>query len=157
MNSMNEQIIHATALALPHEGKWQAVLLRGPSGAGKSDLAFRMISNHGARLIADDQTALRRHQQTLVCASVPAIERLLEVRGVGLLRLSAEQHQMQAPLLLAVDLVAREAVARLPSDKQASFLGIDVPLYSLHAFDVSTPAKIIAALAIVDGRQSVIR
>ncbi len=48
--------IHATAVALDGVG----VLLRGPPGSGKSDLALRLI-DQGARLIADDQTALSRH------------------------------------------------------------------------------------------------
>ncbi len=157
MNSTNEQMIHATAIALPCEDQWQAVLLRGASGLGKSDLAFRLITDGGARLIADDQVSLRRHQQTLICANVPATEGLLEVRGLGLLRLSKAQCILQAPLMLVVDLVAREAVPRLPNEKRASFLGIDVPLMALHAFDQSTTAKVVAALAIVDGRQSVIR
>lgn len=157
MNTPSEQIIHATAIALPVADKWQAVLLRGPSGAGKSDLAFRLLSYHAARLIADDQTGLRRHQQTIICTSVPATESLLELRGLGLLRLGQDQCFLQAPLMLAIDLVAREVVTRLPTDKHTSFLGIDVPVLALHAFDASTPAKIVASLAIVDGRQSVIR
>ncbi len=48
-------LVHATAIAIEGE----AVLLRGPSGAGKSDLGLRLIDD-GARLVADDQTLLRR-------------------------------------------------------------------------------------------------
>ena len=158
MTTRNEQMIHATAVALPDSGGgWCGVLLRGPSGSGKSDLAFRLLSSHGGRMVADDQSLLRRHQQAIICASVPVTEGLLEVRGIGLLRLSGNQLMAQAPLALVVDLVGREAVPRLPAEKTVSFLGIDIPALALHAFDSSIPDKIIMALAIVGGRQSVIR
>src|SRR3546814_10156556 len=47
------QTVHATTVALDGTG----VLLRGPAGSGKSDLALRLI-DQGARLVADDRTAL---------------------------------------------------------------------------------------------------
>ena len=74
-------LVHATAVAI--DGR--ALLLRGPSGAGKSDLALRLI-DAGARLIADDQSVLRREGGRLLAAVPAAIAGLIEVRGVGILR-----------------------------------------------------------------------
>src|SRR5438105_13569254 len=95
-------LLHATAIAI--EG--QAVLLRGPSGAGKSDLGLRLI-DAGARLIADDQSELQRVGDTIAVRAPATIAGLIEVRGVGILRLDVEA---EAPLALAVDLVAPAAL-----------------------------------------------
>jgi HPr kinase/phosphorylase len=45
-------------------------------------------------------------------------------------------------LKLAVALVAREAVERLPEAQFFDCLGVQLPLHSLHAFDTSAAAKI---------------
>src|SRR5437588_4116292 len=99
-------LMHGTAVAI--DGR--AVLLRGPSGAGKSDLGLRLI-DAGARLIADDQSELQRVGDTIAVRAPATIAGLIEVRGVGILRLDVEA---EAPLALAVDLVAPEALERLP-------------------------------------------
>ncbi len=77
-------LVHATAVAIEGE----AVLLRGPSGSGKSDLALRLIDG-GAQLVADDQTLLRRAGGRVLASAPPAIAGLLEVRGVGVVRVEA--------------------------------------------------------------------
>ena len=89
-------LMHGTAVAI--EGR--AVLLRGASGAGKSDLGLRLI-DAGGRLIADDQSELCRSGDTIVVRAPAAIVGLIEVRGVGILRLDAI---VDAPLALLVDL-----------------------------------------------------
>src|SRR5262249_10210087 len=83
-------LVHATSLALKGGGRWRAVLLRGPSGAGKSDLALRLI-DRGARLIADDQTHLARKGRALVATAPPAIAGMIEVRGIGIVKLGRHQ------------------------------------------------------------------
>ena len=155
--------IHATAVRLPAydapfvkaagEGS-VAVILRGPSGSGKSDLALRLIARCGAALIADDQVILRAPARQLLCEAPPALAGLIEVRGLGLLRLG---HHGGAPVALVVDLVARADVPRLPEADSVMLCNIDVPRLQLHAFDDSTPDKIIAALAVVKNPQLVIR
>ena len=100
-------LLHATAVAI--DGR--AVLLRGAPGAGKSDLALRLI-DAGARLVADDQSALARRGDVVIVRAPAAIAGLLEVRGIGIFRLDA---LAEAPLALIVDLAPADAVERLPA------------------------------------------
>ena len=155
--------IHATAVRLPaYDAPFVAadgdhgvaVVLRGPSGSGKSDLALRLIARYGAQLIADDQLHLRAPARQLLCEAPAALAGLIEVRGLGLMRLD---HSAGAPVALVVDLVARADVPRLPENDSVMLCNIAVPRLSLHAFDDSTPDKIIAALAVVKNPQLVIR
>ncbi len=139
---------HGTAVAV----NGRAVLIRGPSGSGKSDLALRLIAA-GARwpglrgepvLVADDQVELSL-VDGMVIASPPAVlAGRIEVRGVGILRLP---HAPEARLALVVDLVASDAVERLPQADATLILGVAVPRISLEAFQGSAPLKVLAALA----------
>ena len=141
---MSEPILmHGTAVAI--DGA--AVLLRGPSGAGKSDLGLRLI-DAGARLIADDQSELRRVGDTIVVRAPAAIAGLIEVRGVGILQLDA---RAEAPLVLIVDLTAPEALERLPERLSETILGLAVPVMSLAPFEVSAVAKLRLALNAIRG------
>lgn len=136
---------HGTAVLLKGAGfEPAAVLLRGLSGSGKSDLAFRLIEM-GGQLICDDQVELEKRQGKIFAGGVPAIEGLLELRGLGLLR-----YPIAAPsrLRLVIDLVRREDVPRLPDLEATRILGIDIPRLRLHAFDISTPLKIHKALEV---------
>lgn len=131
-------LVHATAVAV--EGR--AVLLRGPSGSGKSDLALRLI-DAGARLVADDQSELRRVGGAIIVRAPATIAGLIEVRGVGILKIDAAA---EAPLALVADLVAPEALERLPERRSETILGVAVPALSLAPFEVSAAAKLRAAL-----------
>ncbi len=121
----------------------RGVLLRGPSGAGKSDLALRLV-DAGWRLVADDRVLLRRAGAAIVGRAPPALAGLLEVRGVGILRLD---FLAETPLALIVDLVAPERVPRLPEPAQESILGVAIPLLAMAAFHASTPAALKLAVA----------
>lgn len=157
------ETIHATAVRLPvYTAPFDAgigdhgvaVVLRGPSGSGKSDLALRLIARYRATLIADDQVMLRAPAQHVLCEAPAALAGLIEVRGLGLLKL--ETHT-GVPLALVVDLVARDEVPRLPPEESVTLCNIAVPRLKLHAFDDSTLDKIIAALAVVKNPELVIR
>jgi HPr kinase/phosphorylase len=130
--------VHGTSVALAGEG----VLIRGPSGSGKSDLALRLI-DEGARLIADDQTELRRLGGTVRLSAPAEIAGLLEVRGLGILRLPFTS----APLRLVVDLVeAGQPIERLPEPLTCALAGLACPLLLLDPFTASAPAKLRWAL-----------
>lgn len=136
-------LIHATAVAIDGH----AVLLRGPSGAGKSDLGLRLI-DAGARLVADDQSELRRRRDTLMVRAPASLSGLIEVRGIGILRLAG---LAEAPVALVADLVLREEVERLPAPCSEALLGIVVPRIAVAPFEASAAAKIRFALRAFTG------
>ena len=109
-------LLHATAVAI--DG--QAVLLRGPSGSGKSDLALRLI-DAGARLVADDQSELSRRGDVLIVRAPAPIAGLIEVRGLGILRLDALG---EAPVVLIAELVPADRIERMPPRRTARILGL---------------------------------
>jgi HPr kinase/phosphorylase len=136
-------LLHGTAVAFDGLG---AVFLRGPSGTGKSDLAFRLIQM-GARLVADDQVAFAGGHGILHALPIDVTRGMIEVRGLGLVRLPVAD---EAPMRLVVDLVARDDVPRMPQPGQtARIAGVDLRRLALHAFDASTPLKILKALEII--------
>lgn len=133
--------VHATCVAIAGE----AVLLRGPSGAGKSDLALRLIDGiTGAGLVADDRTILMRDGQRLIACAPAGIRGLLEIRGLGPVRVAAIA---PTPVALVIDLVPSADVPRLPDPDFALLCDIALPRLSLHAFENSAPAKVQRALA----------
>lgn len=127
-------LVHGTCVAIGGQG----VLLRGPSGAGKSDLALRLIDG-GAVLVADDQTRLERAEEALLASPPATIAGLLEVRGLGLVRLP---HLTGIPLHLVVDLVAAAEVERLPEPDTAELLGLALRRLRLAPFEASATAKV---------------
>jgi len=131
-------LVHATAIAI--DGR--AVLLRGPSGAGKSDLALRLI-DAGARLVADDQVELRRAGGRVLVRAPAALAGLVEVRGVGILRLEPLR---EAALAMCVDLVPSAEVERLPEIRCEDVLGLAVPSFAISPFEASAAAKLRFAL-----------
>lgn len=131
-------LVHGTCVAIEGRG----VLLRGPSGRGKSDLALRLIDG-GALLVADDQTRLERDGDILVAHPPPAIAGLLEVRGLGLVRLP---YLERAPLDLVIDLVAPSEVERLPEANALEFHGLTLRHLLLAPFEASAAAKVRLAM-----------
>lgn len=127
-------LVHATAIAI--EG--DAILLRGPPGAGKSDLALRLIER-GARLLADDQALLQRADNHVLVRAPAAIAGLLEVRGVGIVRVDSLD---EAPLALVVDLMPSAQVERIPDNRFEVVLGLAIPLIALAPFEISAAAKL---------------
>src|SRR5580765_1080507 len=99
-------LLHATAVAI--DGR--AALLRGRSGSGKSDLALRLI-DAGARLVTDDQSVLSRRDDAIIVCPPARISGLMEVRGIGIVRVEA---LAEAVVALIADLVPPEQIDRLP-------------------------------------------
>ncbi len=117
-----------------------AVLLIGPPGAGKSDLVLRLLGR-GFDLVADDQVDIADGQ----VSPPPALEGLLEVRGLGILRL---RYAPSARLALVADLTER--ADRLPGP--ARHPALDVPLVRIDAAAASAPDRVILALDCALGR-----
>jgi HPr kinase/phosphorylase len=139
----DRQTVHATAVALA--GK--AVLLRGAPGSGKSDLALRLME-HGAELVADDQTCLSRRGAELWATAPERLKDLIEVRGIGIVRVPA---LAEAPVALVVDLVSKREVERCPEAERETLLGIALPKLRLHAPEASAPAKLRLAMRLSNG------
>jgi HPr kinase/phosphorylase len=137
--------VHGTCVALKHGRGWLGVLLRGPSGAGKSDVALRVIEA-GGRLVADDQTQLAKVGAKLVATPPKSLNGLLEVRGIGIVKLGRGQLQPHAPLVLLVDLVPAQRVERMPEPAREKVLGIDLPKVALAPFEASIVTKLRLAL-----------
>ena len=139
-------LIHATAVAIDTAAGRRAVLLRGPSGSGKSDLGLRLI-DAGAQLVADDQCELHRQGESVVVRTPPPIAGLIEVRGVGIVRV---EPLAEVPVGLIVDLVrpeaAPEAIERLPRSATERLLEIDLPCIRVAPFEASAAAKVALAL-----------
>lgn len=130
--------VHGTCVALAGRG----VLLRGEPGAGKSDLALRLIED-GALLVADDQTEIRREGPHLLAQVPESLAGLIEVRGLGVV---AVPFTPSSALHLVIDLVARDAVPRMPEPRSVQFLGVALPLFRLAPFEASAAAKVRLAL-----------
>lgn len=113
-------------------------MLRGPSGGGKSDLALRLIGD-GGMLVTDDRCDIFVIDNTVMASPPPEIAGMLEVRGLGVYRLD---YLKNAPVVLIVDLVAEDAVDRLPEPAFCSEWGCDIPCIRLAPFQASAPDKI---------------
>src|ERR1700691_4997428 len=100
---MTPATVHASAVLVGA----RAVLIRGPSGSGKSRLALELIESARsgsllfARLVGDDRVYLQAAGGRLLVRPADALAGLIEVRGVGILRLP---HEPSAVVGLVVDL-----------------------------------------------------
>ena len=134
--------IHASCVAVGRKG----ILLLGASGAGKSDLALRLI-DEGAVLVADDRTDLFVRRGKLFARAPRILAGLIEVRGLGIVRLRRHKE-------IAVALVVQlgRAGTRLPQRQfytpPAPLTGADpVCLITMDGRETSASAKIRLALA----------
>ena len=134
MKETHRKRLHGTCVEVEGLG----VLLRGPTASGKSDLALRLI-DRGALLIADDFTELSREKNDLIARAPKAIRDLLEVRGVGILKIGGTR---QTKLGVIFDLVTHQQVERQPEDRGEKILGIQIPLFNLVPIEASSAAKV---------------
>lgn len=99
--------------------------------------------------MADDRVDLFREDDDLMARCPAALATLLEVRGVGILRVPAVP---ETPVALAVDLAPGAAVERLPEARYRDYLGKRVPLLTLDPFRASAAAQLaFAARAAASG------
>jgi HPr kinase/phosphorylase len=122
--------IHASCVSRDGAG----VLVLGPSGSGKSDLVLRLLEC-GFVLVADDRVNILDGM-----ASAPeALAGLLEIRGLGILRLS---HADAARLSLVVEL--SPPAERLPSPRLHPDFGL--PCITIDPTAASAAARVGRAL-----------
>ena len=140
--------IHGTAIAVAG----RAVLLRGKPGAGKSDLALRCLAvaagpfaNEAPMLIADDRVMAIAEAVGIRVYGPNVLRGLIEVRGIGIVHVPSVP---SALLALVADLVAPQAIARMPEPRAPAIIcGVEVPCISLAPFEASAPLKLLLALA----------
>ena len=130
---------HGTTVAIGDIG----VMLRGPSGSGKSDLALRLI-DAGAKLVADDRTALSVADSRLIASPPEPLKGKLEVRGLGIVEVA---YQDDVALGLVVDLTPLDEIERMPEPASFDHGGVSVPRIQLCAFEASVQAKLRLALS----------
>jgi serine kinase of HPr protein (carbohydrate metabolism regulator) len=130
--------LHATCVQLGGVG----VVLLGASGVGKSDLALRLI-DAGALLVADDQLCVESGEAGLLGRPAENLAGLLEVRGLGILRLPYCQISL---LGLVVELDSARRPPRLPEHLTHRLLGNDLPCLRLDPREASAVAKVRLAL-----------
>ena len=117
-----------------------AVLILGASGAGKSDLALRLLGR-GFVLVADDQVVVQDGR----ASPHPSLAGLLEVRGIGIVRLP---YQERVPLALVVAL--GDPADRLPAP--ALHQGLGLPTIRLDPSIPSAVDRVMLALDCALGR-----
>lgn len=99
---------------------------------------------HPAELVSDDQVVIERHDQHLLVRAPPPIRGLLEVRGIGILRVPAIE---SARLSLVADLVAADKVERMPERwRSVVIVGVPTPYLELWPFEISASLKLLLAL-----------
>jgi HPr kinase/phosphorylase len=136
---MTSATIHASAVLTGA----RAVLIRGPSGAGKSRLALGLIeaSRTGAlrfaRLVGDDRVHVQAAGGRLLVRPAESLAGLIEVRGLGILRLPYEPG---AVVGLVIDLSAN--AERLPeaAERQVEIEGLNLPRLAVAAGQEALPA-----------------
>jgi len=137
--------VHGTCVALSCAGHTAGVLFQGASGSGKSSLALRLIDQSGfgagsaapiqGRLVSDDQVLLEAVDGALTATAPHAINGLLEVRGIGIIKVQT----MISPV--RVDLAIAHAITpdidRVPELQVIELAGQTLPL---HKIDFSSPS-----------------
>ena len=121
----------------------RALLIRGPSASGKSQLALELIhaADTGglrfARLVADDRVHLTAAGGRLLARPAASLAGLIEVRGIGLLRLPYEPC---AVIGLVVDLGEDSNRLPAPEQRQALIDGISLPRLAVASGVTPLPA-----------------
>ncbi|GBQ60215.1 HPr kinase/phosphorylase [Komagataeibacter swingsii] len=142
---MNDPVqIHASCAARGAQG----IMLCGPSGSGKSDLLLRLI-DAGYDLVADDRVCLRAGW-----ASAPAaLAGLLEVRGIGIIRMGYRARVRVAAVARLVS--PPDYPPRLPPPPHRDKIA-GQPVFFLDPAQPSAVARIGLVLDCIAGRRQLL-
>lgn len=115
-----------------------ALLIEGPPGSGKSSLALALI-DRGAGLIGDDGVTLTCAGGVLIATPPPRIGGLLEVRGIGLVRMEVAP---PAPVALILTL-GGPVPERLPEPPLPVrvIAGVAVPVLAFDPGSIAPAAR----------------
>jgi serine kinase of HPr protein (carbohydrate metabolism regulator) len=131
--------VHAGLAARRRGGVWSGVLLEGPSGGGKSDLLLRLRAR-GWSVVADDRVLLWRSGAGVYGRPPEVLQGLLEVRGVGVLRIETLAF---APVDVVVSCRAQgPALERAPDPGVRQILGVRLPRLELDSREASAADKL---------------
>lgn len=127
--------LHATCV----EKDGLGVLLRGHSGAGKSAFALALI-NRGFKLVADDQVRTSVVDGGLNAHPAEPLKGLLEVRGLGILKLS---YSPACQIQYLIDLVPGFRCDRLPYFFETLISGVKVRSFQMNPMDPKSVEKVL--------------
>jgi hypothetical protein len=138
---MSALVMQASAVAIGG----RALLIEGPPGSGKSSLALALM-DRGAGLIGDDAVTLLADGDRLIAGPPPNIAGLIEVRGVGIVRMAPTP---PAPVALILTLGSPPA-ARLPEPPlpHRTLAGIAVPVLAFDPGSIAPAVRAEHALAL---------
>lgn len=95
-------------------------------------------------LVADDRVVAVATPSGIRVSAPAVLRGLIEVRGVGIVRLPALE---MAELALVADLVEPQAIERLPEPcSAATVCGVYLPRVLITPFEASAPQKLLLAL-----------
>lgn len=136
--------LHASLFAYAGAG----CLLLGPSGSGKSRIVAEAM-NLGARLVADDRVMLSEQSGMLMGAAPPEIAGVLELRGLGLIRVNdtIPRHVVHLAVELALD-----APDRLPERETRTYHGHSLPFLRVDPGLTTAPMLLLYIKAMQEGR-----
>jgi serine kinase of HPr protein (carbohydrate metabolism regulator) len=97
--------------------------------------------------VSDDQTHVVKRGRALVASAPAALAGLIEVRGVGIVKLGNRQRLARAPVALLVDLVPAREVERLPEPSREIVEKVELQRVALAPFEASAVSKLRLALA----------
>ncbi len=133
--------VHANALYWPDQKR--GVLIRADAGGGKSEQSLRLIDTYNIQLIGDDYVDIFVRNEMLFAQPVPHLAGLLEMRGIGIIRLAPTQIcTMSVPIALVIDLGERADMPRMVAAEAAALEGVRLPLLHLSGHDSITAVKI---------------
>jgi serine kinase of HPr protein (carbohydrate metabolism regulator) len=119
--------IHASCVRLGTRG----VLIRGASGAGKSWLAGALVEDAERRgeagvLVSDDRVHLTAEGGRLRATCPPGLEGLLEVRGLGIIRVP---YEAAITVTHIIDIVPAGELERMPAERsfRTALEGVELP------------------------------